>query len=62
MQNNLRKRVKMLKALQEIPYYEIAEYLEIKQSSFYSWLYGNYELSKEKESRLIEIINTIGEV
>lgn len=61
MQDNLRKRIKVLCALQNITYTEIAEYLEIKRSSFYNWLSGQYELSKSKENRLIEIINLISE-
>lgn len=36
--DNLRKKVKLLKALQGITYNEIAEYIEIKPNSFYSWL------------------------
>ena len=62
MQDNLRKEIKVLKALQKIPYYEIAEYLEIQKSSFYSWLYGNYDLSQEKEIKLKEIISFLSEV
>ena len=61
MNDYLRKKVKMLKALQGITYKEIAEYLEIKNSSFYSWIYGNYNLSRAKQSRLNEILNTLEE-
>ena len=61
MQDNYRKQVKLLKALQNITYTEIAEYLEIKRNSFYNWLNGYYELSNEKILRLIEILNTISE-
>lgn len=39
----LRKEVKLLKAFQDITYREIAEYLEIRISSFYSWLKGQYD-------------------
>lgn len=62
MQDNLRKKVKVLKALQNITYTEIAEDLEINRNSFYNWLSGQYDLSKEKENRLIEIIDLISEV
>lgn len=62
MQDNLRKKVKVLKALQNVTYTEIAEDLEINRNSFYNWLSGQYDLSKEKENRLIEIINLISEV
>ena len=62
MQDILRKKVKVLKALQNVTYTEIAEDLEINRNSFYNWLSGQYELSKEKENRLIEIIDLISEV
>ena len=44
MNEELRERVKLLKALQNISYKEMAEYLEIKQDSFYCWLKGYYNL------------------
>ena len=62
MQDILRKKVKVLKALQNVTYTEIAEDLEINRNSFYNWLSGQYDLSKEKENRLIEIIDLISEV
>lgn len=58
---NLRKEVKLLKAMQGIKYSEIAEYLEVKPSSLYCWLKGYYELSKQKEEQLEEIINNLKE-
>ena len=36
--NFLRREVKILKALQDIEYREIAEYLEVKECSFYAWI------------------------
>jgi predicted transcriptional regulator len=51
----------MLKALQGISYTEIAGYLEIHRNSLYNWLKGHYDLSAEKEKRLIEIINLLTE-
>lgn len=57
----LRKSVKELKAYQGVSYKEVAEYLEIKQSSFYSWLNGQYELGYYKRKRLEEIIDTLKE-
>ena len=62
MQDNLRKQTKMLKALQNITYTEIAEYLEINRNSFYNWLNGYYNLSADKEKRLLEIITLLSEV
>lgn len=62
MQENLRKQVKIIKALQNITYTEIAADLEISRSAFYNWLNGQYSLSKEKETRLQEIIDLIKEV
>lgn len=62
MQENLRKQVKIIKALQNITYTEIAEDLEISRSAFYNWLNGQYSLSQEKETRLKEILELIKEV
>ena len=36
----LRKKVKLLKALQKVTYKELAEYIEISPKSFYNWLNG----------------------
>ena len=41
---------------------QLAEDLEIHKNSFYNWLCGYFDLSKEKETRLIEIIELIKEV
>ena len=62
MQQNLRKQVKMLKALQNISYTEIAELLEISRSAMYNWLKEQYNLSQTKANRLQEIIETLKEV
>ena len=56
MQDELRKQVKLLKALQGISYTEIAEHLEIHRNSLYNWLNQQFELSADRESRLLEII------
>lgn len=61
MQDNLRKQIKLLKALQGVQYSEIAALLEIQKNSFYNWIKGYYNLSAEKEKRLIEIITDISE-
>ena len=61
MNNYLREQCKLLKALQNVSYKELAEYLEIKQDSFYSWLRGYYNLSDEKQQRLNEILTNLKE-
>lgn len=61
MIQDLRVEVKLLKALQGVSYKEIAEYLEVKQDSFYSWLKGNFEFGEEKELLLKEVITNIKE-
>lgn len=61
MNDELRKECKLLKALQDISYKELAEYLEIKTDSFYCWLKGYYELGYSKQRKLLEIINTLKE-
>ncbi len=52
MNDFLRKECKMLKALQGVSYKELAEYIDIRQDSFYSWLRGYYNLSQEKQDQL----------
>lgn len=60
--NKLRKKVKVLCALQDITYKEISEYLDIKIGSFYNYMSGSYELSEEKQILLNEILDTLTEV
>lgn len=59
--DELRKKVKLLKALQQISYKEIAEYIELPPKSFYSWLNGQYEFSEERKKRLKDVIDTLQE-
>ena len=61
MNNELRKQVKLLKALQGISYKEIAEYLEIKVNSLYSWLRGNYDFSEKRLAMLQNVITNLKE-
>ena len=61
MNNELRKQVKLLKALQGISYKELAEYLEIKVNSLYSWLRGNYDFSDNRLYKLQSIISDLKE-
>lgn len=61
MNDNLRREVKLLKALSDISYKEIAEYLEIRQDSFYSWLKGYYDFGTVRTQRLQEIIANLKE-
>lgn len=60
-QDTLRKQVKMLKALQGITYKEISEYLEIRTSSLYSWLNGNFDFGEDRTKRLQQILTNLGE-
>ena len=61
MNNELRQQVKLLKALQGITYKELAEYLEIKVNSLYSWLRGNYDFSEKRLSMLQNVITNLKE-
>lgn len=61
MDNFLREQVKLLKVMQSISYKELASYLEISTGSFYNWVNGYYSLGNEKQSRLLDIIQTIKE-
>lgn len=59
MNEELRKRCKLAKAMQGITYKELAEYLEIKQDSFYCWLKGYYNLSYKKQKILDNILSLL---
>lgn len=61
MNNILRKECKLLKAQQNISYKELAEYLEIRQSSFYSWLRGNYDFKDERQQQLQNVLSNLKE-
>ncbi len=61
MNDYLRKYVKLLKAQQDIEYKEIAQYLEVPESSFYTWLRGYYNFGVAKQARLKEILDTLKE-
>ncbi len=60
-QEELRKRVKLIKALQNISYKELSEYLEIKQNSLYNFIRGAYDLSDERAERLDAILSDLWE-
>ena len=60
-QNELRKRVRFLKASQNISYKEVSEYLEITRSAMYNWLHSQFELSEKRALRLEEIIRDLEE-
>ena len=59
--DELRIAVKELKLFQDISYTEIAEYLEIKQSSMFNWLKGQYDFSTKRMLALQEIITNLKE-
>ena len=58
----LRQQTRLLKAKQGIKFAELAEYLEIKTNSFYSWLNGYYDLGADKQKQLQSIISNLTEV
>lgn len=58
--DNLRQRVKILKAVGQIDSYkELAEILGIKNKSLYNWLRAEYELGEQK-LRILE--NTVNDL
>ncbi len=58
--NELRKQVKLLKATEAIQnYYEIAEILEISESSMYNWLNRQFALSYDKKQLLKSVIEDL---
>ena len=62
MNEYLRKECKLLKALQGISYKELAEYLEVRQDSFYCWLKGYYDLGEKKQKELQQIVANLKEI
>ena len=60
-QNNLRKQVKLLKALQGISYKEISEYLDINTNSLYNWLREQYDFSEQRYKDLCDIVCNLKE-
>ena len=61
MNDKVRKQVRLLKALQNISYKEIAGYLEIRPDSLSAWLKGNYDFSEKRLSMLQDIITNLKE-
>lgn len=61
MNDNLRKQVKILKALNGVSYKRLAELIEIQTSSFYSWLRGQYDLSEYKTRLLAQFVAQLKE-
>lgn len=59
MDENLRLQCRLLKAKYGVSFKEIAEYLEIKQDSFYCWLKGYYDFSLNRKRRLAEVLDTL---
>lgn len=56
-QEEIRKQVKLAKALNyDIYYKDFAEYLDIKEHSFYNWLNGYYNLSQSKLYKLKDVV------
>ena len=59
-QENLRRQVKIAKAMNEDIYYkDFAEYLDITEHSFYNWLKGYYELSSSKAHKLRDVVSDL---
>lgn len=56
---DLRTKVKVFKATENVSYKELAEHLEINPTSFYNWLNGAYEFGEDKQRRLCEIMELL---
>lgn len=62
MNDYLRNECKMLKVLQGVSYKELAELIEVRQDTFYSWLKGYFNYSPSRQNRLKEVIGLLKEV
>ena len=59
-QDNLRKQVKIAKALNDDwSYRDMSEAIDITQHAFYNWLNGYYELSRSKEKELWGLVEDL---
>ena len=61
MDEFLRNECKYLKCYKDIRYKQIADYLGIKQDSFYNWLKGYYDFSYKRRTQLQYIIRILKE-
>lgn len=59
MREDLRKKVKALKAFYNISYTMIANKLNISRGSMYNWLHYDYEFSNKTEKMLRDYIKSI---
>ena len=57
--NKLRKEVRLLKALNEVSYGEVAEMIGLSRSSFSNWLNGNYDFGEQRTAQLEELIQDL---
>ena len=57
--NDLRQRIKVLKAFYDIPYKDIANYFNMKYNSFHSWLKGYYNFKAYRLINYYHIIDNI---
>ena len=57
----LGEKIKYLRKKSDMSQQTLADYLEIKTSSFYNWLKGQYDFSTERQNRLAEIIGNLKE-
>lgn len=57
MQEQLRKEVRLAKALNDDIYYkDFAEFLDITEHAFYNWLSGYYSLNRSNSNKLHELV------
>lgn len=58
-QDEIRKRVRLLKATQNISYKDLAESLEISKSSMYNWMHSQFDLSDKRAQQLVRVISDL---
>ena len=60
MNERLRKQIRLLKA-QGIDYKEIAQLLQVPNSTIYNWIKGYFNFGLQKQKRLYEIVSDLKE-
>lgn len=55
----LRIQVKLLKALNDITYSELAEMMDLSKSTIYNWLDGQFDFGQKRTNELIELVTNL---
>lgn len=55
----LRKEVKLLKALNDITYSELGEMMNLSKSTIYNWIDGQFDFGEKRSQELLELVTNL---